>query len=279
MGHAIYEPKGAAYEYGRWACNLYNGCSNKCDYCYNRHCPQSGTLGGDVVTLKKSLKNPEHAFEIFKKELDQYKERMIKEGGLFFSFVSDPMIPETRELTMKCATYAMENGVRVTILTKDAKFSKEDVEWMVEHREFIAIGFTVTGMDEMEHGRSNTQERIAMAKKIHDSGVHTWASIEPVIDMEKALDVIKQSPFVFQFLKIGLASKVGLRFDSEQVQRFVDRGHEESVGTDLYATPIYWKESVRKHLPDGFVYRWPNSVSHTFDIFSMELPVKREVTW
>lgn len=31
---AIYQPKGAAREYSAWACNLYNGCSNQCDYCY-----------------------------------------------------------------------------------------------------------------------------------------------------------------------------------------------------------------------------------------------------
>lgn len=30
----IYQPKGAAKEYGAWACNLYNGCSHHCDYCY-----------------------------------------------------------------------------------------------------------------------------------------------------------------------------------------------------------------------------------------------------
>ncbi len=32
--NAIYEPRGKAGEYGKYAVNLYRGCSHGCTYCY-----------------------------------------------------------------------------------------------------------------------------------------------------------------------------------------------------------------------------------------------------
>ena len=32
--NAIYEPRGKAGEYGKYAINLYKGCSHRCTYCY-----------------------------------------------------------------------------------------------------------------------------------------------------------------------------------------------------------------------------------------------------
>ena len=36
MSGPIYEPKGAAKEYGDYALNIYTGCPHRCYYCY---CP------------------------------------------------------------------------------------------------------------------------------------------------------------------------------------------------------------------------------------------------
>ena len=95
---AIYQPKGAAREYSRWACNLYNGCSNRCDYCYCRRGILAHTLGVDEPVLKKSVgRTPKDAFETFSKELALYGRYIVRDGtGLFFSFSTDPMetIPE-----------------------------------------------------------------------------------------------------------------------------------------------------------------------------------------
>ena len=48
--------------------------------------------------MKKCFKNEEHALTIFCKEAYQNKEALQKHG-LFFSFTTDPMLPETIELT------------------------------------------------------------------------------------------------------------------------------------------------------------------------------------
>lgn len=41
----IYQPSGAAREYGAWACNLYNGCTHQCQYCYCRRGAWKNVLG------------------------------------------------------------------------------------------------------------------------------------------------------------------------------------------------------------------------------------------
>lgn len=117
-GKSIYQPIGAAYEYCHWACNLFNGCRNNCQYCYNKHSMASGVLGAEEVSLKKSLVDEATAFEIFKKELLEAKQLMLPEDSLFFSFVSDPMLPENVPLTLRCVAHALENNVSIQILTK-----------------------------------------------------------------------------------------------------------------------------------------------------------------
>ena len=64
-GKAIYNPSGKAGEYSYWAANFYNGCSARCEYCYNRHGRSSKVVGCDTPTLKKSLINEDRAMEIF----------------------------------------------------------------------------------------------------------------------------------------------------------------------------------------------------------------------
>lgn len=198
----LYHPKGKAYEYCHWACNLYNGCSNLCSYCYNRKGLAYKLLGKDTPTLKSCVKTEEEAYELFKKELMQCKVRILSDGGeLFFNFVSDPCLPETINLNFRCILFAMSEGITCRLLTKRI----EIVETLQQHvstyttssfahmrplgEDFIdfferlKVGFTLTGCDEMEPGASSNAERINAMKEL--KMFYTWASIEPVIDIER----------------------------------------------------------------------------------------------
>lgn len=266
-GKAIYEPSGAAYEYSHWACNLFNGCSNACSYCYNRHGITSALLGADKATLKKSLVDKKTAFEIFEKELEQVKRLMKPTDSLFFSFVSDPMLPENRDLTIMCVEYAMEQGVKVQMLTKCTdwafipRYTKE-LECLCDD---IAVGFTLTGMDAMEsYCRNNTAQRISAMKKLRSFGIKTFASIEPVIDIDKAVNVVRKAKPFCDFFKIGLVTKMGIKFTKEQVNDLVSKV-QFYVGNEI---PIYWKKSVRDVVGNEFVDAWPNSVPSDYDIFN-----------
>ena len=112
-GKAIYKPSGKAGEYAQWACNYFVGCSNDCDYCYCKKGVLATVAGGPQATLKKCFRDHQHAFDTFIEEMlghigpQRQRYMLIKDaGGLFFSFSSDPCLPETTQLTLLSLTYS-----------------------------------------------------------------------------------------------------------------------------------------------------------------------------
>lgn len=121
-GKAIYNPSGKAGEYSDWACNFYTGCSNNCDYCYCKKGVMSH-VWSDTPKLKKCFRDDEEAISIFEKELLANLGE-LQEHGLFFSFTTDPMLPQTIDLTVRAIKICVHHSVNVKILTKRAVLPK-----------------------------------------------------------------------------------------------------------------------------------------------------------
>lgn len=255
-GKAIYNPSGKAAEYSAWACNFYVGCSNGCEYCYCKKGILAKVMGQDKPQLKKCFDNEEQAYFKFKDEMI-INEADLKNSGIFFSFTTDPMLPETIDLTIRVMYLCANWSIPVKILTKVATISMvnrliddsvhgifdDTEEDMIisrkAYRSKIAIGFTLTGHDELEPGASTNMERIEAMKKLHDAGFKTFASIEPIIDFESAKAMIMQTIGFCDLYKIGLMS--GKKYDQVDAQSFVE------WLSDLPAMPkIYLKESLQK---------------------------------
>lgn len=265
--NAIYQPKGKAAEYAKWACNFYVGCSNECNYCYLKKGIGSKTLGGNKPTLKKCFKDADcnkwedYALWVFESELKENLNE-LQQNGLFFSFTTDPLLPETIDLTFEAIEMCIEYGVPVYILTKTVtnrfnvfydNFSKEEA---INSK--IAFGFTLTGHDELEPNASTNAERIEAMKKLHDAGFKTWASIEPVIDFNSSLQMIRQTINYCDLYKIGLESggKYGNIFLYEFISSIMNLCRFYSF------LKIYFKDSIlkaagieRKDLPSNCVDR------------------------
>lgn len=263
MSKAIYMPKGKAGEYAKYACNFYVGCSNDCDYCYCKRGLLGHAMGKPTPTLKKCFNNELDALLIFRKELESKKEELRKHG-LFFTFTSDPFLDKTRGLTIAAVDYAITRKVPCQILTKRADISIPDAWHHYDTlRRYLAFGFTLTGRDELEPGASTNAERIESMRKLHEMGFKTFASIEPVISIEKSRHMIEQTIGFCDLYKIGLLSghKDYTKYD---VMDFVaDVNH--IIFNDSYSFPdlkpqikVYWKDSVldyigmnREDLPKG----------------------------
>ena len=244
----IYQPKGKAREYSPWTANFYNGCSNRCDYCYNRHCPAKDLLGKDEPTLKKALVTTGHAYDVFCKELDNVKERIIEDGGLHFNFVSDPCLPETWELNWDCIQYALSEGVPCQLLTKRAEVADylSDLEQVTlrQCQHLLKVGFTLTMRDDLEPYASPNMKRIDAMKRIHEYGIDTWASIEPVIDPACSYVMISKAWNYCNEFRIGLLS--GKKsYKPDDIRCFVEEIN--SLNKDNEKT-IIWKESVLKFI-------------------------------
>ena len=238
-GNCIYMPNGKAREYCTWACNLYNGCINVCAYCYNNDGIMKYVLGGNNVRLKKSLVDETTAYEIFCNELNKFRGDIINNGGaLHFNFVSDPCLPQTIDLNWKCINYALSQGVPCQVLTKRADWlGHPEVQKALEFKELIRIGFSLTGCDELEPGASPNLERVRAMRTLHDAGTMTWASIEPIIDPQKSLQMIRLSLDCCDHYKIGVLS--GKKsYTPEQICQFVNEVNA------LNPRSVYWKDSL-----------------------------------
>lgn len=235
-------PKKNAEEYGRWAVNPYVGCSHGCLYCYLKKGPSGKYLGQDKPVLKKGVVNEEHAYHLAMTEIIEHKDEIIRDGGLFFTFTSDPCLPNTRNLSLTIAhdaTYQMR--IPVMLLTKDATFLNLDsyTEQILEFDKTepwsrsipfyhaghgrlnfiynphftsdsdpIAFGFTLTGHDELEPNTSPNADRIMAMDRLAAAGFKTWASIEPVIDFDSSFKMIQQALDAgCRHFKIGLMTR------------------------------------------------------------------------
>lgn len=248
---SIYQPQGKAGEYASWACNLYTGCSNSCSYCYCR-AGHLGKLWTPYPQLKKSFKNEEHAYTVFLRELKQNKDA-LRRDGLFFSFTTDPMLPQTRKLTWNCILTAINNVIPVSVLTKRADFFEDiHIDKWIRH-DNLAWGFTLTGMDHEEPMASTNAERIDAMRQLHMMGFKTFASLEPVIDPSRTIRIytLLQEYGCCDLVKVGLQS--GRK----------DTYPDGSIG-ELYQTikdgpiPSYVKHSVTDYL--GLPQETPKNV-------------------
>lgn len=270
-GKAIYTTKGAAREYGRIGCNFYTGCPHECEYCYLKRGAPSKQLGGNVVKLKKCFKDEADAIAKFKQDIERYKD-VLRHTGVFFSFTTDPLIPETRKLTLMAMLEANKNSIPVYILTKNASFIHDAkfMERVVEDLDGTFLdgvhwGFTLTGRDDMEPNASSNFDRIKAMQCMSSMGFKTWASIEPVIDWTHANMVVEMSLDCCDHYKIGLRS--GVKKDYYDLVRsgmWIDDLTQKITGA---CRTVYLKESARKLLQRCYIEDYYNVIlSRTVDM-------------
>jgi DNA repair photolyase len=238
-GKAIKMPKGKAGEYAKYSCNFYVGCSNGCTYCYLRKPPLRKACGGSVPTLAKCFKDENHALAVFEKELKANLPELQKHG-LFFTFTSDPFLPEPMDLSGVAVGRCLSNNIRVKMLTKRADWCDYIISqpFSGKEKKLVAFGFTLTGRDDLEPNASTNAERIEAMRKLHDAGFKTWASIEPIIDFESSYEMILNTMGFCDLYKIGLQS--GAKYDRENTADFV------SLLLNFIRNNYYFKDSLLK---------------------------------
>ena len=257
-GKAIYSPKGKAGEYAKYAVNFYVGCSNDCDYCYCKRGILGHAMGAPVATLKKCFKDEIDAVLTFEKELMKNLEE-IRKHGLFFTFTSDPMLDNTRKLTIQAVDFAIRNDINCKILTKRADFIDSLPQWWFykEYRGNIAFGFTLTGHDELEHGASTNAERMDCMRNLHNAGFKTFASIEPIVTLFESEMMIQMTLDCCDLYKIGLMS--GKRpYSRDEVTLFCSRVDAMIAKRNSFVPlpsdkpynkpKVYWKDSVLEYI-------------------------------
>ena len=288
-GLLIYQPQGPAGEYAKWAINLFNGCSNGCTYCYNRRGVLSHAFGDEpklaasIEKLKEklihsSIKNNqltsnqiakykawleresiyEALAQIFEKDVSKIGLERLRKEGIFMSFKSDPFELSIVNVTFKALVLLIYYfKIPVTILTKNtAWLDDEDSEiytksMRVSH--LLTIGFTITGMDELEPNAPTTNERINALERVKALGYKTFVSMEPVIKFYRAKDVLMDIMGVADEIRIGLQSPFKKdRYEPDELIEFLQylvAASRATPETQVILKKSFFDERLYKQIP------------------------------
>jgi len=200
---AIYEPRGAAGEYAPLAVNLYSGCSHGCTYCYAPGCLRMSA---------ERFGKPQPRVGIIE-ALDRDSKRLAGGGGgpVLLCFTCDPYQELEREhrLTRRALEILLGDGWVVRILTKNPEMALElDGHLIWAYPAGVEFGTTILFTDEAkrqvwEPGAPTIASRIRALARARDMELHTWVSLEPVIDPEEALKVIDRFDHLVDVWKVG----------------------------------------------------------------------------
>lgn len=199
MSDVIYTPGGAAKEYSDLALNIYIGCQHGCTYCY---------VPG--VTFKKredfynNITPKKDIISRLKKDLAKRIKRKEKKTPVLLSFTCDPYQPIEKEMGLTRIAIKMLNdsGFPVRILTKGGELAQRDFDLLskCKRNEFGVTITLLNGWEEWEPNAAPPSQRLENLRKAKELGIKTWMSLEPIIDIDQAIEIINIShTFVDQF--------------------------------------------------------------------------------
>ena len=194
----IYEPKGKAREYADLACNIYNGCTHGCKYCFAKLYAQENYY--EAANPKKNF------ISRLRKDVEKLDKNCPE---ILLSFHGDVYQPVENDLklTRHALEILRENNLPFTVLTKGGSRAVRDFD-ILEGYDKARFGTTLIFTEQAdsghwEPGAASIEDRIQTIIEAHSRGFPTWVSIEPVIDPLQAMKLVESlQPFVDHW-KVG----------------------------------------------------------------------------
>lgn len=228
MTNPIYEPKGAAREYGGLALNIYTGCPHACPYCY---VPLA--MHKDRAVFHSQCQPRPGIVEAAQRQI---KRQGITGKTIFLCFACDPY-PTGYDTTVTRQIIRLLKGTgnHVQILTKGD--GSRDVD-LLDGGDWY--GITLDGSETVAQWATRTFGFTA-AK---ESGVKTWVSYEPVMYPENVLNDIRIIGKDCKLAKIGKLNYMKPPVPVDWA-RF---GHEVEDLCKKLGIEYYIKDSLRKEM-------------------------------
>lgn len=199
----IYEPKGAAGEYARYACTVYKGCEHRCRYCFAPDVMRQTRDAFHGTVYPRS-----GVVEGVAREAPRLKAKLKPGERVFLSFISDPYpgIEAVSCTTRRVLIVLKDAGIPVAILSKAGIRSTADFD-LLKQMDAEYGQSLVWASDAMrqhwEPMAASVESRIEAFKMAKAAGLRTMVSVEPVIDPDQALGAMTlMLPYVDVF-KVG----------------------------------------------------------------------------
>ena len=201
----------------------------------NRYMKENNLTAHDAIPQKVIRDTTAvSALSIVAKDIIRIGEDVIREdGGIFFSFTCDPFDPDIDMDILRMIVFVLsDRKIPATILTKNIDwlendkwkdFLEPDADYPDDLLRDLTIGFTITGKDELEPGAPSTEKRIEALRKLHDEyKIKTFVSLEPIIDLHSASEVIKKTYKITDEIRIGAQSPIKKdRYDPNEFVGFI----------------------------------------------------------
>lgn len=246
-GDVIYAPAGQASEYAPLATNPYRGCGHGCAYCYV-----------PLVT-----KQPRPQFDAGAVPRADYLARLARDAAKFcaagvtdqvmLSFTTDPYHPGDTAVTRHALATLREHDLSFCTLTKGGTRALRDLDLFRPDRDAFAC--TLTSLDEAfsrkwERHAAPPPDRLAALEVFHRSGIFTWVSLEPTLDVEASLAIVAATHDFVDLYKVGRANYL------KEITRTTDwRDYTLRMLDQLNALRArhYIKRDLQPYLPPGYV--------------------------
>lgn len=237
----IYEPKGAAKEYGDYAINIYTGCPHRCYYCF-----APSVLRRDRESFHAHVEPRAGIVEAVKRQIDKEN---ITDKLIHLCFVCDPYpTGYDSTATREIIKLLKESGNHVQILTKNGQDAMRDFDLLDSGDMF---GITYAGYDgycsnpkyipHEEPNSGSPHDRLYALREAHEKKIGTWVSCEPVLNALDVMNFIQLADYV-DIWKIGKLSyhpsNIDWKWFGKQAEA-ICRGQHRNY---------YIKDSLRKEM-------------------------------
>ena len=220
----IYEPKGAAKEYGDYAVNIYTGCPHRCFYCF-----APTVLRRDREQFHSVVEPRSGIVEAVTRQLEK---EHITGKTVHLCFTCDPYPTGfDTTLTREVIKLLKEAGNNVQILTKGDGSRDFDLlgsdDW---------YGITLDGTPTTDR----TRDSLNSLAEAYNRGIRTWVSFEPVTDEKMFFVQLHLVSQIVDKVKIG---KLNYHTSEIDWKTFGRKAEElcQKLGIEYYI-----KESLRK---------------------------------
>lgn len=241
----VYAPRGQAGEYAKLATNPYRGCGHACAYCY---VPK--VLKMDRPTFDSGAFPRNDFLSALDKDARKYQALGVTEQ-VMLSFTTDPYHPGDNRLTRDVLTTLQGYGLGVCTLTKGGNRAIRDIDLFRPSRD--AFASTLTTLDDdfsrkWERGAALPGDRIATLKAFHDAGIFTWVSLEPTLNTESSLSIIKRTHEFVDLYKIGRANYLPMTNTTD----WESYTHRILELVNRLGVKHYIKKDLQPFLPKGY---------------------------
>lgn len=236
----IYKPKGRAAEYSYLAINHYRGgCGHGCTYCYARM---------QAIKYGTDFDNPQPITSLkFWPELERDAKKLQGTNQrCLLCFTCDPYHPidcehqHTREVLKILKKY----DIPFQVLTKGGMRAARDFDLYGKYDVF-ATTMTFLSPDKslkFEPKAALPKDRITAINLARVKGIETWVSLEPVLDANESLEIIRQTHEFVDLYKIGILNHISSDIDWRSF------GITAIEFCEKYSVKYFIKEDLIKHL-------------------------------